>query len=131
MQESVLLIQIAAVLADHVCYVIFFCAYTYIKINATFLGNTLQILDEFWKSFQSNVCVLQNAVDENAFDVVIGAVHSINESNIIVCIFDCRKVIHADGADIEIYTGSVAVRLFDEYDAAAAFFSPPHWLFQS
>ena len=67
--------------------------------------------------------MLQNAVDEDRFDIVIGADDSIQESDVFINVCNVFKIFHTNNTDFIIQLIHESVIFIDKYDASCAFFN--------
>ena len=76
-------------------------AHAQVEIYVVFSGNLVQFLKESRKTFKSDIGLLQNAVDEDGFDVVVAGCHAVKETYEFFECEDIWIICHTDHADIE------------------------------
>src|SRR5699024_12785010 len=106
--------------ADHIAFngiyirnIIFISADAEVKIYIVFVGNLVQFLNENREAFKSNVRLLQYAVDENGFDIVIAGNHAVKKSYKFFKSKNIGIISHADRTDVKVYRVCILVAFLD------------------
>ena len=66
--------------------------------------------------------MFQKTIDKYTLDIMIGTVHTIQESDVFVSIGNRGEIVHTDGTDIKGDAGGVSVCLLDKYNISVTFF---------
>ena len=115
--------------ADHIAFngiyirnIIFISADAEVKIYIVFVGNLVQFLNENREAFKSNVRLLQYAVDENGFDIVIAGNHAVKKSYKFFNSKNIGIISNAFCPKVKVYRLSMFYAFFDEYDVSIGSF---------